>query len=114
MPEPIDAKTFFEIGVPAALEANKDTAKATAKTIVFHIVGKGGGRWLIDFAKLQSKAGEMQNPDLYVEMNVKDFSDLMDGTISGDDAASSGKMRAKGNSELLGLLGGMLAGAMSK
>jgi putative sterol carrier protein len=112
MAEAIDAKMFFEVGVPAALQANKETAKSVSgKTIVFDILGKGGGKWVVDFAKLESKAGSVEKPDLYVEINVQDFGDLMTGKLGGDAAATGGRLRTNGNAQLLRILGSMLAGA---
>jgi putative sterol carrier protein len=112
MAEQIDPKTFFEVGVPAALEANKELAKqATGKTLQFDIVGKGGGKWTVDLSKATSKAGGTDKADLEVEINVQDFSDLMTGKLAGDTAAGSGRMRAKGNVALLRIFGTMLTGA---
>ena len=115
MAEKIDPKTFFEVGVPSALEANKELAKAaTGKTLQFDIVGKGGGKWTVDLQKATVKAGSIDKPDLEVEINVKDFGDLMAGKLSGDIAAGSGRMRAKGNVALMRIFGSMLSGAKAK
>jgi putative sterol carrier protein len=111
MAETIDAKMFFEVGVPVALQANKELAKSNGKTIVFDILGKGGGTWVVDFAKCESKAGKIDKPDLYVEINAQDFSDLMTGKLAGDAAAMGGKLRTNGNAQLLRIFGSMLVGA---
>jgi hypothetical protein len=115
MAEQIDPKTFFEVGVPSALEANKELAKqATGKTLQFDIVGKGGGQWTVDLGTATSKAGHIDGADLEVEINASDFNDLMTGKLAGDIAAGSGRMRAKGNVSLLRIFGSMLTGAKAK
>jgi putative sterol carrier protein len=112
MAEQIDPKTFFEVGLPVALEANKELAgKATGNTIQFDILGKNGGNWTVDLSKATSKAGNTDKPDLRIEMNAQDFGLLMSGQLPGDQAAASGRMRATGNVGLLNVLGGMLVGA---
>ena len=91
------AKEFFEKILPKRF--NPEKAKNIDIIVNVEILGKNGGRWvvIIKNKELKIKEGENVSPSISLKINEKDYLDIINGKLSGEEAFFSGKVRFKGN-----------------
>lgn len=74
------------------------------KTVIqYEIEGENGGSWYVEIRNRQCSlyAGEYDNPDLKIHTEVSTWLSIAKGKISGEKAFMEGKLKAKGNTEIL-------------
>lgn len=86
----------FEM-MPQLLDA--DRAGSTNATILFDLTGEGGGKWWIKVAggKAESGKGDVENPNLTLTADVRDYVKIALGQMDGTSAFMQGKLRIKGD-----------------
>ena len=90
-------KEFFEKILPKRF--NPEKAKNIDIIVNVEILGKNGGRWvvIIKNKELKIKEGEHSSPSISLKITEKDYLDIINGKLSGEEAFFSGKVRFKGN-----------------
>lgn len=106
-PEDILPAYFFECWVPEAVAADADRRRRladTEATVVFTLLGEGGGVFTVEIAegRVRGREGGIEEPDLRVELEVETWRSLNAGRISAPEAVLKRQLRFHG-SFLLGL-----------
>ena len=68
-------------------------------TFQFHITGDGGGAWFATFVKGQPEVnrGTLEHADMTLTTTAETWADIVNGTISGQMAFLTGKLRIEGD-----------------
>ena len=90
-------RDFFEKILPKRFKADK--AAGIDVTIQLRISGPNSGDWIATVKKqtLVIEEGISLSPTLSLEMEEKDFIDLINGKLSAEKAFFTGKIKFKGN-----------------
>jgi putative sterol carrier protein len=96
----MEAKTpreFFEKILPGRFKPDK--AAGIEVTVQVSIVGNNGGDWVVTISNqhLEVKEGTHPSPQLLVKMKEKDYLDVVNDKMSGQNAFFSGKLQLKGD-----------------
>jgi hypothetical protein len=99
-PNPVTPQEFFSVMCPKVLSLHGAICQKIGGTYAFQLFGDGGGAWTLDYNSQLVHEGVMDKPDLYVEMDAADFSDLLKGTLDVEAAADDGRIRIGGDAAL--------------
>jgi putative sterol carrier protein len=96
----MEAKTphdFFEEVLPLKFKPEKSAGIDVVAQI--NITGVEGGNWIVTIKdqKLQVTKGIHMAPTLTLQMNEKDFMDLVNGRLSAEKAFLTGRVQFRGN-----------------
>lgn len=105
--ETFSPQEFFEESLPKVL-ATEEAKKLPPGTVTFRLFGDEAGAWTIDFEKRSVKAELAEVQDLLLEMDDLDFKAMMKGNLDIEDAMRHGRIRRRGDLELLAYLGLLL------
>ena len=102
-------KMIFD-GMAPLLLANAEKAKAINAIYQYIITGDNGGEWAIDLKADTPtlKEGKVDNADCTMTMAGSDFVDMINGTLDGQAAFMSGKLKIDGDMSLATRLGEVL------
>lgn len=77
----------------------KDASKGVDVSFLFKISGKSGGEWVVKISNgnLDITEGVIDNPTTTLEMEDKDFLDMMNGKLPAMQAYTSGKLKISGD-----------------
>ena len=77
----------------------KDAAKGVDASFLFKISGPAGGKWVVKVSdgNLEIKEGSIDNPTTTLEIQDKDFLDMMSGKLPAMQAFTSGKLKIGGD-----------------
>lgn len=100
-PSPVTAREFFDDICPKVLGLQSDACHKLGGTYGFAIFGDEGGNWSLDYASASVTMGNAASADLYVEMDAKDFGDLLRGALDVEASATAGRVRFSGDVSLL-------------
>jgi len=91
------SREFFEQILPGRFKPEK--AVGIDVTVQVSIVGTNGGDWVVTIKnqQLEVKEGTHHSPKLLVKMTEKDYLDVVNGKMSGQNAFFSGKLQLKGD-----------------
>ncbi len=103
----VSAEEFFGTLVPGHL-GTLELPRAERATYVFRLFGATASEWSIDLGTREVRRGGLPEPDLYVEMEHRDFEALLDGALDIHGAVVGGRVRFKGDIRLLTHLGRLL------
>jgi putative sterol carrier protein len=90
-------REFFEETLYSRFKS--DRAKGIDAIVQVDITGPDGGSWTVTIRdqKIEVKEGTHPSPMLSVSVTDRDFTDLINGKLSGERAFFTGKIRLKGN-----------------
>ena len=100
----ITVDKFFDKIAPEHLATLK-VPQDKRHTFVFRLFGEKIEEWTIDMNRKKVTRGGLQNPDMYLEMNVADFLGMFNDELDVKEAILSGRIRFEGNPMLLVELG---------
>jgi len=80
----------------------KDAAAGMNAVYQFDITGEGGGKWYaaIENGELSVVEGEHENPSITLTMADQDYLAMIAGTLNGQMAFMTGKLKIKGDMSL--------------
>ena len=107
-PTPTTAVEFFRTICPKVLTLHATICKQLGGLYAFQLFGEGGGAWTLDYPACVVRDGALDDADLYVEMEARDFADLLRGTLDVDRAAEEGRIRINGDASLFTNLAAVL------
>ena len=86
--------------MPATFQ--KDAAAGMNAVYQFDITGDGGGKWYaaITNGELEVVKGEHENPNITLTMADQDYLAMIAGTLNGQAAFMTGKLKIKGDMSL--------------
>lgn len=95
----LTARQIFEETLPAKLEKNPDSAKATNAIYVFNLTGDDGGTWTLNFKEDDDfvSEGESDDAECTVTMSDSDFVDMWQGNLNPAQAFMMNKISIEGN-----------------
>ena len=81
---------------------NKEAATGMDAVFQYDITGDGGGKWHTEIkdGKLAVVEGEHKNPSTTVTVNAEDYVAMAEGTLNGQQAFLTGKLKIKGDMSL--------------
>jgi len=81
---------------------NKDAAAGMNAVYQFDITGEGGGKYYaaIENGELSVAEGEHESPNITLTMAAQDYLDMIAGTLNGQMAFMTGKLKIKGDMSL--------------
>ena len=87
-------------GMPASFQ--KDAAAGMNAVYQYDITGDGGGKWYaaIKEGELEVIKGEHENPNITLTMADEDYLAMIAGTLDGQAAYMTGKLKIKGDMSL--------------
>ena len=90
-------KDFFEKILPGRF--NPEKAEGVDVIVNINISGDTGGKWIVIIKNqlLEIKNGIHNGPTLSLRIKKKDYLDIINGKLSGEQAFFSGKLKLKGN-----------------
>lgn len=94
-----DCATFFnELGG----KINPDKIAGMNATYQFDITGDGGGKWAVKLADGSAEVteGEVEGADITLTATDEDWMKIVDGSLSGQTAFLTGKLKIKGDMSL--------------
>ncbi len=91
--------TVKEIFDAMPMAFNKEAAAGMNAVYQYDITGEGGGKWYsaIKDGELTIAEGEHESPDITLTMAAQDYIDMIAGTLNGQMAFMSGKLKIAGN-----------------
>jgi putative sterol carrier protein len=107
MPAKVSVEQFFDKIVPQHLKTLKVPAKKQ-HTYVFRLFGANAAVWTLDTKRKKVSKGGLEKPDLYLEMDEADFSNMLGETLNVEEAVLNGRIRFQGDIKLLADLGSLL------
>lgn len=86
--------------MPASFQ--KDAAAGMNAVYQYDITGDGGGKWYaaIKEGELEVVKGEHENPNITLTMADEDYLAMIAGTLNGQVAFTTGKLKIKGDMSL--------------
>lgn len=105
----ITPQMFFDLVVPQILHDAKHGTQGG--TYVIRLFGEVGGEWTINLKKGTVTRGGAKKPDVYLEMDEADFSQMMLDELDVDGAIRAGRIRYEGKLPMLAKLSEVLAKA---
>lgn len=100
-------RQFFEESLPEILSAD-EASRLPPRTLTIRLFGEEAGAWTIDFAAKSVKPEIADMQDLLLEMDDVDFQSMMKGKLDIDAAILGGRIRRRGDLEVLAHLGVLL------
>ena len=81
---------------------NRKAAEGMNAVFQFNITGDGGGEWYFDIkdGALTFAKGEHANPDVTMTVSGETLNAMDAGTLDGETAAQTGKLKASGDMDL--------------
>lgn len=91
----------------------RDKAEDLTAVYQYHIVGAGGGRWVLTFDEGAATItpGTVDKPDVTITIDEEDMLAMSSGELSGVEAFMTGKLRVDGDAVLGMKLGSILGDA---
>jgi putative sterol carrier protein len=95
------------------LAESRDKAADLTAVYQYHIVGDGGGRWVLTFDEGAATItpGTTDKPDVTITIDEEDMLAMSSGELSGVEAFMTGKLRVEGDAVLGMRLGSILGDA---
>jgi putative sterol carrier protein len=95
------------------LAEEQDRAADLTAVYQYHIVGQGGGRWVLAFEEGNAAItpGTADKPDVTITIDEEDMLAMASGELSGVEAFMTGKLRVEGDPVLGMRLGSILGDA---
>jgi len=92
-------KEIFD-GMPEAF--NKEAATGMNAVFQYDITGDGGGKWYneIKDGELTVNEGEHGSPNITLTVSAEDYVAMAEGTLNGQQAFLTGKLKIKGDMSL--------------
>lgn len=103
----ITVEKFFDKIAPEKISSMK-VPEDKRHTYVFRLFGEKIEEWTIDMKRKKVTKGGLNNPDMYLEMDVADFLNMLIDKLDVEEACLAGRIRIDGNPELLIDLGNFL------
>jgi len=96
---PSNAKELFDEMIPQGLAKNPDKAKQVGAVYAFHILGDGGGDWIVDLTgdPPTCKSGTSDSAQCTIEVEHADFQRMLAEPQAGMQLYFSGKLRVSGD-----------------
>ena len=96
MADKADVQAVFD-GTPGAFLPEK--AANVNKTVQWDLTGDGGGKWYVKIADgaCTVAEGEADSPNMTMTMTADDYLALMNGSLNGQQAFMTGKLKIAGD-----------------